>query len=329
MDDSAAKERALMPASALAARIALIGLCIDAGASRRGARLGPFALRAAGLAERLAELDLRIEDWGDLSGVDVDPARKPAALPAAPKRADEVLALAHKAADFGYAAMKAGRLPVFLGGDHSLSMGSVAGIARACAEARRPMHLLWLDAHADFNTPRTSPSGNMHGMSVAMLCGEKDFEDMAGPWLHTIDPHNVTILGARSLDKPERELLAARGVEVIDMRMIDEFGVSALMRSVLQRAESAAAHLHVSFDVDVIDPSLAPGTGTAVQGGLTYREAHLIMEMLHDSGLVGSLDLVELNPLLDERGTTAEIIVGLTASLFGQRILERVTRTVH
>jgi arginase len=315
---------------AMNTRIALIGLEIDAGASRRGARLGPFGLRAAGLAGKLTELGLKVEDWGNLSAGQPSPERKPGALPAPLAREDEVLLLAHQASDWGHAAIKANRLPIFLGGDHSLSMGSVSGVARACAEARRPLHVLWLDAHADFNTPRTSPSGNLHGMSLAMLCGETDFEAMTeGGWLHTIDPRNVTILGARSLDKPERQLLAARGVEVMDMRVIDEFGVSPMMRTVLARAEAAGAHLHVSLDTDVLDPALAPGTGTPVQGGLTYREAHLVMEMLHDSGLVGSLDIVEFNPLLDERGATADVLVGLTASLFGQRILERAASTVH
>jgi arginase len=305
-------------------KLALIGLEIDAGASRTGARLGPFALRAAGLADRLRELDFIVEDWGDLSGHPANPVRKPGPLQPGLSRAQEVLALARLSSDWAFAAIKAGAVPVFLGGDHSLSMGSVAGVSRACHEAGRALHVLWLDAHADFNTPVTSPSGNMHGMALALLSGEREFAGMTDPaWLRSIDPRNVTIIGARSLDRPERDLLAARGVEVIDMRRIDEFGISVLMRDVLAKAEKAGAHIHVSLDADVLDPSITPGTGTAVQGGLTYREAHLVMEMIHDSGLVGSLDIVELNPLLDERGTSADMLVGLASSLFGQRILER------
>jgi arginase len=311
-------------------KLALIGLAIDAGASRLGARLGPFALRAAGLADRLRELDFIVEDWGDISGNPANPLRKPGPLQPGLSREQEVLALARLSSDWGYAAMKAGAKPVFLGGDHSLSMGSIAGVSRACYEKGRALHVLWLDAHADFNTPNTSPSGNMHGMALALLAGENEFVGMTDPaWLRPIDPRHATIIGARSLDKPERELLAARGVEVIDMRRIDEFGISALMRDVLAKAEKAGAHIHVSLDADVLDPSIAPGTGTAVQGGLTYREAHLIMEMIHDSGLVGSLDVVELNPLLDERGISADRLVGLAASLFGQRILQRGSEAVR
>jgi arginase len=304
--------------------ICLIGLSIDAGASREGARLGPTGLRAAGLAARLAELHGPVEDWGDISGDPLDPQRPPGMLPPRASRATEVIALARRASDWAKTALERQLLPVFLGGDHSLSMGSIAGVSRACKSMGKPLHVLWIDAHADFNTPATSPTGNMHGMSLALLCGEPEFAAMVDTaWLAPIDPHHVTILGARSLDQDERKLLAARGVDVIDMRLIDEFGVSALMREVLSRAEKAGAHLHVSLDADVLDPSIAPGTGTPVQGGLTYREAHLVMEILHDSGMVGSLDIVELNPLLDECGTTAQILVGLTASLFGLRILER------
>jgi arginase len=305
-------------------RVALIGLAIDAGASRVGARLGPFALRAAGLSDRLSALDLVVEDWGDLSASAPQRLDQPGPASAALDRNTEVLQLARLASEWGYAAMTSGCTPIFLGGDHSLSMGSIAGVSRACHARGQPLHVLWLDAHADFNTPATSPSGNMHGMSLALLAGEPEFAGMTDPaWMRGINPQDVTILGARSLDLPERALLAARGVDVIDMRRIDEFGVASLMRAVLARAEAAGAHLHVSLDCDVLDPAIAPGTGTAVQGGLTYREAHLVMETLHDSGLVGSLDVVELNPLLDERGTSAEMLVGLTASLFGQRILER------
>jgi arginase len=305
-------------------RLAVIGLAIDAGASKRGANLGPYALRMAGLLQRLSDLGHHVEDWGDLGPEAWRAGLTPGPLPPAPTRDVQVLALAPEASAAGLAAMRAGLKPVFLGGDHSLSMGSIAGVARACAASQKPLHVLWLDAHADFNTPLTSPSGNMHGMSLAMLCGEPEFAAMTGgEWFAPVDPRHVTIFGARSIDREERALLAARGLDVIDMRLIDEFGVSALMRRVIERAGAAKAHLHVSFDTDVLDPTIAPGTGTPVPGGLNYREAHLVMEMLHDSGLVGSVDIVELNPLLDERGVTAEVVVAMTASLFGQQILDR------
>jgi arginase len=207
-------------------------------------------------------------------------------------------------------------------------MGTVSGVARHCAALEKDLHVLWIDAHADFNTPGISPSGNLHGMPLALLCGEPEFGDaFGGAWRGKVDPHNVTIFGARSIDREERQLLADRGISVIDMRMIDEQGVVALMRQVIARANGA--HLHVSFDVDVMDPSIAPGAGTLVPGGLTYREGHLVMEMLHDSGLVGSVDIVELNPFLDRAGESAKLLVDLTASLFGRQIMSRPVTQTH
>ncbi len=291
-------------------RIDVFGVATDAGASTRGAGMGPEALRIAGLLETIGELGRDIADHGDLRAS------------RGKGRQAEVLALATETSGRALDSLRSGGLPVFLGGDHSLSMGTVSGAARHCASTGRDIHVLWIDAHADFNTPGISPSGNLHGMPLALLCGEPEFGDaFGGAWRGEVDPRNVTIFGARSIDREERNLLADRGIEVVDMREIDEMGVVAHMRQVLKRAEGG--HLHVSFDVDSMDPSIAPGTGTPVPGGLTYREGHLIMEMLHDSGLVASLDIVEVNPYLDRAGETARLAVALIASLFGRKIMAR------
>jgi arginase len=302
--------------------IDLYGVATDAGASTRGTGMGPEALRIAGLIETLAELGHDVTDHGDLRGQRPVQGGAPDHWRLGARRQAEVLALAAETSGRAAASLDGGRLPVFLGGDHSLSMGTVSGAARHCAATDKDLHVLWVDAHADFNTPGISPSGNLHGMPLALLCGEPEFGDaFGGGWSGRVDPHNVTIFGARSIDRDERQLLTDRGITVIDMRMIDETGVVALMRQVLARARSA--HLHVSFDVDVMDPSIAPGAGTLVPGGLTYREGHLVMEMLHDSGLLGSLDIVELNPFLDRSGESAKLLVDLAASLFGRQIMSR------
>ncbi len=220
-----------------------------------------------------------------------------------------------------YAVMREGRLPVVLGGDHSLAMGSIAGVARYAREAGRKLFVLWLDAHSDYNTPRTSPSGNMHGMPVAMLSGEPGFDDLFGDEPRgLIDPSHVHLFGIRSIDADERRLLQARGVDVVDMRRLDEDGFAVSIRRIIERVRAAGGLLHVSLDVDFLDPTIAPGVGTAVPGGATYREAHLVMELLYEFGLSPSLDLVELNPFLDERGRSALLLVDLTASLFGRQV---------
>jgi arginase len=227
-----------------------------------------------------------------------------------------------------YELARSGALPIFLGGDHSLSMGSVNGLARHWLEQGRELFVVWLDAHADYNTPATTLSGNMHGMSAAFLCGEPGLDGLLGDEPRaSIDPDQLELFGVRSIDKLEKDLLRNRRVGVADMRQIDEFGVSVLMRRVIDKVKARNGVLHVSFDVDFLDPSLAPGVGTTVPGGATYREAHLVMEMLHDSGLVRSADIVELNPFLDERGRTARTAVELIASLFGQQITDRPTPT--
>ncbi len=294
--------------------VEILGVPIEAGAGHPGALMGPAALRTAGLVRALRDLGHEVRDLGDLTA----PREGEAA-----DRLAEITAWSRALADRSYAMMRAGGVPVFLGGDHSLSMGSVTGVARHCRETGTPLFVLWLDAHGDFNTPTTSPSGNMHGMPVALLCGEDGFDGVFPPEQRaTVDPAHVHLFGIRSLDPGERRLLRARGVDVVDMRLIDEHGVGVHMRRIIERVKEAGGHLHVSLDVDFLDPSIAPAVGTAVLGGATYREAHLIMEMLHDAGVVGSLDVVELNPFLDERGKSALLLVDLVASLFGRRIID-------
>lgn len=303
--------------------LALVGVPVDIGASQPGAVMGPAALRTAGLAQNLRELGHEVVDHGDLGA----PAPvEVAGDPAKARNLSGIAAWSRAVSARAYEVARAGACPVMLGGDHSLSMGSVNGIARWAREAGRELFVLWLDAHADFNTPATTPSGNMHGMSAALLSGEPGLEDLFGDEPRApIEPRNLHLFGIRSVDRGEREVLRARQVNVVDMRLIDEFGVGALLRRVLEEVRAAQGLLHVSLDVDFLDPGVAPGVGTTVPGGATVREAHLVMELLHDSGLVSSLDVVELNPFLDERGRTALLLVDLIGSLFGRQIIERDT----
>jgi arginase len=304
------------------AAVTVIGAPVEEGAGTPGAAMGPRMLRTAGLLTALRDLGCAVEDRGDLV--------LPSALPEPPpglanaRNFREIAGWSRLIALETYAVLAGGRLPLVIGGDHALSMGSVSGVARHCAEAGRPLFVLWLDAHADFNTPATSPSGNMHGMSAAMLVREPGLEAVMGGEPHaSVDPRNLTLFGIRSVDRAERDLLRRRGIEVIDMRLVDEFGVAVLIRRVIERVAAAGGHLHVSLDVDFLDPALAPGVGTTVPGGASWREAHLVMELLHDSGVVGSLDVVELNPFLDERGKSALLLVDLVASLFGREVYGR------
>lgn len=299
-----------------AKRIELIGLATDAGASARGATMGPEALRIAELAETLQGLGHTVLDRGDFRPEESGPRPE--------RRRAEILSVAAHASREGFDVLGRGGLPVFLGGDHSISMGSVSGVARWCAERGQELFVLWFDAHGDFNTPEISPSGNLHGMALALLCGEDEFDDaFGGAWRSEVDPAHVTLFGTRSIDAGERALLEARGIEVIDMRRIDEEGATAPIQRLIDRVAAVGGHLHLSLDVDAMDPSIAPAVGTTVPGGLTYREAHLVMEMLHDAGIVGSLDIVELNPFLDHAGRSATLLVDLAASLFGRKIISR------
>src|ERR1700731_246890 len=305
-------------------KIAILGAPIEIGASQRGTLMGPASLRTAGLLTLLDGLGFEVEDHGDLSISDVaELADEP---PDNARHYREIQRWTRALSGRAYALARSGAIPIFLGGDHSLSMGSVNGMARHWRETGRELFVVWLDAHADYNTPATTLSGNMHGMSAAFLCGEPGLDSLLGDEPRaSIDSDQLELFGTRSIDKLEKDLLRDRRVSIADMRQIDEFGVGVLIRRVIDKVQARNGVLHVSFDVDFLDPDVAPGVGTTVPGGATYREAHLVMEMLHDSGLVRSADIVELNPFLDERGRTARTAVELIGSLFGQQITDRPT----
>jgi arginase len=313
--------------SSAAPRVALLGVPIEVGASQRGTLMGPAALRTAGIAPVLEQLGFHVEDQGDLaisagpSGDDPPPANA--------KYYEDIKHWIRALSERAWLLARSGAIPIFMGGDHSLSMGSVNGVVRYWQqEMGRPVFVLWLDAHADYNTPATTVTGNMHGMSSAFLCGEPGLDGLLGDQPRvSIGSDQLDLFGVRSIDPLERDLVRDRRIAVADMRAIDEFGVGVLIRRVIERVRARNGVLHISFDVDFLDPAVAPGVGTTVPGGATYREAHLVMELLHDSGLVRSLDVVELNPFLDERGRTARVAVELIGSLFGLQITDRPTPT--
>lgn len=288
-----------------------------------GCEMGPSAFRTAGLVATLRDLGHQVEDLGTVRPEPAKPLSHPnAALKALP----EIVAWTTAIAETAYDA-SAGAMPIFLGGDHSISAGTLAGVARRAAEEGSPLFVLWLDAHPDFHTLETTASGNLHGVPLGYASGQPGFSGYFPELAAPVDPTRICTLGLRSVDPAERQALTAAGVTVHDMRAIDEHGIAPLLRAFLERVAAARGMLHVSLDVDFLDPSIAPAVGTTVPGGATFREAHLAMEMLHDSGLVTSLDLVELNPFLDERGRTATLMVDLTASLMGRRIMDRPTRS--
>jgi len=299
--------------------VTLIGAPTDVGAGVRGASMGPEALRVAGIVEMLQRRGLRVADAGNLQGP-INPGQ-PAAN--GHRHLTEVVAWNRLVRDAVGAVLRAGGLPVLLGGDHSLAIGSIGAVARHCRGTGRTLRVLWLDAHADFNTDRLTPTGNLHGMPVACLCGDgpADLVELAGP-PPALRPAWVRQVGVRSVDDGERRRVHQAGLEVYDMRYLDEAGMRAVMASALAGLD-AGTHLHVSFDVDFLDPEIAPGVGTTVPGGPTYREAQLCMEMIADTGLMRSLDIVELNPALDVRNKTAQVAVELVESLFGKSTLIR------
>ncbi len=301
--------------------IALLGIPFDLGAGQRGSVMGPTALRLAGIAEGLNELGYSVTDHGDLP----QPGSIPLDFAVPPGKCNHLAEIAgwvRTIHDAAYALLKADSRPVFLGGDHTIAMGTLSAVARHCDELGKDLAVLWIDAHGDFNTPLTSPTGNMHGMPGAFLCGDVSLKGMLGdrPFV-PLDPKRLFLFGLRSIDAVERKALRDGGITCVDMGQIDDIGVSGMIRPFLERIASGNVHLHVSLDADVIDPSVVPGVGTPVPGGLTYRETHLIMELLHRSGLVGSVDIVELNPFLDDRGRSAHVLAELAASLFGRTVL--------
>ena len=304
------------------AAVSLIGAPTDIGASVRGASMGPEALRVAQLQQRLEAHGLQVADRGNLVG----PANPWLAPQEGYRHLAEVTAWNTAVRDAVAAELAQQRLPILLGGDHCLAIGSIAAVARHCHAQGRRLRVLWLDAHADFNTSAITPSGNLHGMPVACLCGHGPAELLALAQLEdggaALTPRQIRQIGIRSVDAGEKRFVHSQDLEVFDMRYIDEMGMRHAMELALATLD-AHTHLHVSFDVDFLDPQIAPGVGTTVPGGPTYREAQLCMEMIADSGRLGSLDIVELNPALDLRNQTAELAVDLVESLFGKSTLMR------
>ena len=280
--------------------VILIGAPIDDGQRRAGCVMGPAAYRVAGIEAAIRELGHAVEDWGDVSLPDLTPATCP--NPAV-HHLPEVLGWTQALADEVDDALSDFGFPIILGGDHSLALGSVAGAATFASRAGRPLFLLWLDAHSDFHTPMTTTSGNLHGTPVAYIAGRDGF-DAFPPFPSPIPAERICLYGIRSVDPAEHAALLRHDLAINDMRVLDERGIVAPLREFLDAVRAAQGMLHVSLDVDFLDPSIAPAVGTTVPGGTTFREAHLVMELLHESGLVTSLDLVELNPFLDDRGKT-------------------------
>ncbi len=299
--------------------VSLIGVPTDVGAGTLGARMGPEALRVAGIGGALTRLGIDVRDRGNLAG----PANPWQDAVNGFRHLPEVVAWNQLLHDAMLAELGASRLPIMLGGDHCLGIGSISAVARHCREKGRKLRVLWFDAHADFNTATLTPSGNIHGMPVACLCGHgpRELVEIGGhvPALH---PKEIRQIGIRSVDAGEKRLVHDIGIEVFDMRYIDEMCMRHTMELALALVDPNT-HVHVSLDVDFLDPDIAPGVGTTVRGGPTYREAQLCMEMVADTGRLGSLDIVELNPALDVRNQTAELAVDLIESLFGKSTLMR------
>ncbi|MDO5528706.1 MAG: arginase [Paracoccus sp. (in: a-proteobacteria)] len=303
-------------------RCILIGAPVDEGQRRPGCLMGPAAYRVAGLGATLGALGHQIEDRGDVRPTVASPAEHP--NPAVHHLA-ETLAWTEALSAAAEAAMADG-LPIFMGGDHSLTLGTLSGVAAYAKKEGRPLFVLWLDAHSDFHSPLSTVSGNLHGTPMAYAHGEAGFDPFP-PFPAPVPGAHICMFGIRSVDEAEHAALAQTDITVNDMRVLDELGIVAPLRDFLDRVRAAGGLLHVSLDVDFLDPAIAPAVGTTVPGGATFREAHLVCELLHESGLMSSLDLVELNPFLDERGRTAKLMVDLVGSLFGRKVFDRPTRS--
>ncbi|WP_071059256.1 arginase [Pelistega sp. MC2] len=300
-------------------KISLIGVPTDVGAGHRGSSMGPEALRVAGITQMLEGMGLEVHDMGNLHG----PANPFTTPKDGYRHLNEVIQWNQLAHDAIYTELKRGHLPIMLGGDHCLGAGSISAVARYCREQGKELRIIWLDAHTDFNTAEITPSGNMHGMPVACLFGHgpKELVEMSGQ-VPALAAKNIYQIGIRSVDEGEKQFIHQAGINVFDMRYIDEVGMRQTMEKALTDLNDNV-HLHVSFDVDFLDPEIAPGVGTTVRGGPNYREAQLCMEMIADTGRMASLDIVELNPALDVRNLTANIAVELVESLFGKNTLVR------
>jgi arginase len=297
----------------------LIGVSLDLGGNRRGVDMGPSAFRIAGLAERLATLGVTVVDEGDL----VAPIPEVKSVGDPKKRyIREIARVCERLYKTSLGVHERNGLPLVLGGDHSLASGSVAATADFVRREGKPLGLIWVDAHGDMNTPASSGSGNVHGMPLAALLGAEPAElARIGGFTPKVAPAHTVLIGIRNLDAREKEIVRASGVNVFTMKDIDRSGIASVVERALTLAGTGTAGVHVSFDLDVCDPAIAPGVGTPVKGGLDYREAHMLMEMIADSGLLRALDLVEVNPILDDRNATAVLATELALSALGQKII--------
>jgi arginase len=323
MNDTPKQERPAVPRAVLPfivpRKIRVIGVPLDLGQSRRGVDMGPSAVRVAGLEARLEALGHVVEDAGNISVAIAE--QKKEGDPHA-KYLKEITATCTKHAELVVKTLEAGKVPVVLGGDHSVAAGTVAGVAEFHRRQEQKIGLVWIDAHSDINTPATSPSGNVHGMPLAaiMELGPPELSNIFG-FSPKVLPENCVIVGVRDVDATEKENIRKAGVEVFTMRDIDERGMRVVMEEALRMAGRGTAGYHISLDMDWIDPEDAPGVGTPVRGGATYREAHLAMEIIADHARMLSFEIVEVNPVIDEHNRTADLAVELTLSAFGKKIL--------
>jgi arginase len=302
-----------------ASHIAILGAPLDLGAGRRGVDMGPSALRLAGLGQRLSNLGYNVQDLGNIF---VEQQESTPSGPSNAKYLAQIASVCDVLARTVDTAVTDGRFPLVLGGDHSVAVGTVAGVAQAWKKRGESIGLIWIDAHADMNTPDSSPSGNVHGMPLACCIGQGPSEliGLLG-YSPKVDPRHVVLIGLRDVDAPERQRVRESGVTAFTMRDVDEQGLRQVMERSLAIAGNGTAGIHLSFDMDSVDPDEAPGVGTPVRGGMTYREAHLAMEIICDSNRLLSLELVEVNPVLDEANRTAMLGVELILSAMGKRIL--------
>ncbi len=302
-------------------KVAVLGAPMDLGAGRRGVDMGPSAVRAAGLHARLTELGCQVTDLGNIEVV--QPESVMVSKPSAARFLPEIAASCARLARMVERAAADGQFPIVLGGDHSIAAGTIAGMARFYRKSKKKIGVIWIDAHADMNTPKTSPSGNVHGMplAAALGMGAKELTHLGG-FAPKVDAQNTVLIGIRDVDELESRNVTSSGVQTFTMREVDELGMRTVMTRAIHEASYGTDGIHLSFDMDSVDPDDAPGVGTPVRGGLTYREAHLAMEMLSDSKLLRSIEVVEVNPILDTANRTALLAVELIASAMGKRILQ-------
>ncbi len=305
--------------------ILLVGVPADTGSRKRGCLMGPDALRTAGMVERLSRLGYPVTDYGNLSW---DAAPEVAHSNNSVHHLGDYATLISALDQFCNTELDTDQVPVFMGGDHCIAAGILPALAGRGAAEGQEQFVLWLDAHTDFQTLESTDTGNLHGTPVTYVIGDPGFDGYVPAPAMVIKPENICMMGIRSVDPAEQARIAVTGIDVHDMRAIDEFGVAPPLRRFIDRVRRANGRLHVSLDVDFLCPEIAPAVGTTVPGGVSFREAHLIMEILYDSGLVTSVDIAELNPFLDEQGKTSKLIVELVASLFGQRVLDTHRRSI-